>query len=110
MFDDDMDCNPPELGEAAKKGIGNLLPEKSKSRYQKAYQAYTDWCAQNKVQNITSENVILAYFGVLSQDKKPSTLWTSYSMSMLQTTLNIKQILDNSKFGKLIAYLKKFSL
>ena len=75
MSDDDINCTPPELREAAKKVTGNLLPEKSKSSYEKAYQAYVDWCAENKVQNITSENVILAYFGVLSKDKKPSTLW-----------------------------------
>lgn len=106
----DSDCSvlestPPELRAAAAKLSSNLLPIKSKSRYEKTYISYKNWCAQKGAKNISSENVVLAYFSELGENKKPSTLWASYSM--LKSTLNIKHKVDISKFAKLIAYLKR---
>ncbi|CAH1380846.1 unnamed protein product, partial [Tenebrio molitor] len=39
-----------------------------------------DWKVRNKVQSL-SENVMLAYFGDLSKEMKPSALWAIYSMA-----------------------------
>lgn len=98
-------CTPPELRQAAEKVGENLLPHKSRGRYEKAYKAFKDWCACKEVFNIDSENVVLAYFSELTKDKKASTLWSIYSM--LRTTLNIRDNVDISKFSKLGAYLKQ---
>lgn len=84
------------------------MPEKSKCRYEKAYQSYRDWCLRKDIDNIDSENVVLTYFIEMGEGKKPSTLWATYSM--LRTTLNLRDKVDISKFTKLGAYLKKQSV
>lgn len=33
----ELKCTPPELREAAQKAVENLLPQKSKLRYEEAY-------------------------------------------------------------------------
>lgn len=62
-----------------------------------------EWASENKVKTI-SENVLLAYFKRLSDEMKPSTLWTTYSM--IKSMLNIKNNTDISKYAKLQAFLK----
>lgn len=104
-MENEMECTPPELREAAESVTMNMLLVKSKDRYEKTYRAYRDWCNDKGVPNIGSENVILAYFAQLKKDKKPSTLWAHYSM--LRATLNIKDNIDISKNAKLIAFLKQ---
>jgi len=102
---DESICTPPDLREVADKVGASLVPEKSKVRYEKAYEVYTKWCQDKGVKNFGSENVVLAYFSNLSKDKRPSTLWSNYSM--LKTMLNIKINVNISKFVKLRAFLKK---
>lgn len=95
---------PPELREIAENTSGNLLPEKSRVVYEKNYQQFESWCVENEV-HILSENVLLAYFKLQSEIKKPSTLWALYSM--LRSCLNIYKNLDISKYSKLQAFLKR---
>lgn len=99
-----MEFTPPDLRQAADTAKQNLLPDKSKKRYENCYAIFNEWCKLKKVRTVT-ENVILAYFSELAQQKKPSTLWATYSM--LRTTLDINEKIDISKFTKLIAFLKK---
>ena len=57
----DIQCTPPEVVEAANDAVLNLLPEKSKQKYEFAYDRFTKWCASKKVTSC-SENTMLAYF------------------------------------------------
>lgn len=106
MAEPNISCTPPELREAAAVAVQKLLPTKSKIIYDKEYNAFNSWCKENAVQNIT-ENVVLAYFDLMSKTKKSSTLWASYSM--LRACLNVYQNTDISKFARLQAFLKRQS-
>ncbi|KAJ8979013.1 hypothetical protein NQ317_012708, partial [Molorchus minor] len=50
-----------EIVEAANIAISNLLPTKSRSLYDIAYNRFKKWCAEKNV-HVYSENVLLAYF------------------------------------------------
>ena len=97
-------CTPPELREAAKNLEEKLLPEKSRTVYLKMYAEYKDWCAKKEVAG-TSEDVLLVYFEEQSKKKKPSTLWSVYSM--LRSTISLKEDIDISKYYKLVAFIKR---
>lgn len=97
---------PPEVRNIANSAIDGLLPTKSRPKYEKAYQDFCKWCEENNVTNIT-ENVVLAYFKIMSETKKASTMWSSYSM--LRTCLSLQKDIDISKHLKLLAFLKRIS-
>lgn len=99
-----LSCTPPEMRVVADKVKENLLPEKSRDIYMKAYVTFIDWCRANKV-TVYTENVLLAYFQQYAIDKKASTLWAHYSM--LKSTIRLKKNIDISKYYKLIAFLKR---
>lgn len=101
-------CTPPQLREAAESLEKDLLPKKSRARYDKVYDVFKSWCSQKGVKKAVSETIVLAYFSEIAKIKKPSTLWSIYSM--LRTTLNIKDKVDISKFSKLLAFLKQQNL
>ncbi|KAJ3655680.1 hypothetical protein Zmor_014801 [Zophobas morio] len=102
---DELMCTPPEIIEKAKTAIENLLPKKSRDRYETVYHKFIEWKLKNKV-NSLSENVMLAYFEELSTTMKPSSLWAIYSM--LRATINIKHDKINiATYPKLIALLKR---
>lgn len=105
-FDDNLENTPPELAAVANNLIENLLPTKSRDKYEKSYKKFENWCTINKAQHFT-ENVLLAYFSelVTKSKMKSSTLWSEYSM--LKAVINLRKAVDVSKFLKLRAYLKK---
>lgn len=107
MTSENLNCTPPEMREIAEQVTDNLLPEKSKNIYMKAYLAFKNWCSTKNV-FIISENVLLAYFQDYANGKKASTLWAHYSM--LKSTLSLKENIDISKFFKLVAFLKRQNL
>ncbi|KAB0790575.1 hypothetical protein PPYR_15019 [Photinus pyralis] len=72
-------CTPPELREIANSATENLLPQKSRLKYEKEFLKFDQWCKENKAQHI-SENVLLPNFETQSRLKKPSSLWLMYSM------------------------------
>lgn len=78
----------PEIEAAAAAALDNLLPQKSKLAYEKAYSKFEAWCIEKHVKKI-EEKVLLAYFSTVMSDKKPSSTWTHYSM--LKSTLNTKK-------------------
>ncbi|KAJ3639156.1 hypothetical protein Zmor_004027 [Zophobas morio] len=98
---DEFGCTPPELRAAASAAAQNLLPIKSKGRYECTYQKFLDWCHKNKVAKC-SENVLLAYFKEIVHKR---SLWSVYSM--LKSCIILKQNIDISKFSKLILYIKR---
>jgi hypothetical protein len=100
-------CTPPHITEKAKEATNNLLPKKSRERYDIVYKKFMEWRLKNNIKSF-SENVLLAYFEELSSGMKPSSLWAIYSM--LRTTINIKQNNTNiATYHKLISLLKRKS-
>lgn len=95
-----------DIENAAKRAVQDLLPQKSKFLYEKAYKEFLKWCDRKNVNNYT-ESVLLAYFAERSKTYKPSTLWSHYSMVRTSLAIN-KNILINT-FPKLIAFLKRNS-
>ncbi|KAJ8984183.1 hypothetical protein NQ317_011092, partial [Molorchus minor] len=77
-------CESEEIVEAANIAISNLLPTKSRSLYDIAY---------NRFKNENAKNY------------KSSTLWAQYSM--VKSCLIIYDNINISKFPKLIAFLKR---
>ena len=92
-----------ELADAANM---ELLPPKSKERYDRVYQEFKKWRNEKKV-NSVSENILMAYFYDLSKKLKPTSLWSYHSM--LKSTLNVNEKVDISKFCKLSFFLKRQS-
>lgn len=106
MSDDEfsMSGTPPELVEAASTASLDLLPRKSKEKYECAYIRFMEY-RKNKNANSFSENVVMAYFLELCSRMKSSTLWANFSM--LKAVLAVKHDVDISKYSKLRSLLKK---
>lgn len=102
---EEFSATPPEVAEIAKQASLNLLPEKSREKYEQEFRLFMEWCQNKKVNSIT-ENVVLAYFSEKSKVLKSSTLWSKYSM--LRATLAVKRNVE-IKYPKLIAFLKRQS-
>ena len=101
--DDDLNLTPPEIKEMAEKISSELLPQKSKERYEAQYKAFKKWCELKKIK-VYSENVMVAYFSELVQDNKKS-LWSIYSM--LKACILLYDNIEIAKYSKLISYLKR---
>lgn len=97
---------PPDVVASATLAKLQLLPEKSKEKYESAYVKFMDYRQQKHVQSF-SENVVLSYFAELSTKFKSSTLWSCYSM--LRSMLAVNHDIDLSKYLKLRAFLKRKS-
>lgn len=91
------------LDEAAKQISNNLLPEKSKARYNLCYQEFLLWQRKKKTSSF-NENVLLVYFHELSKTLKPPTLWSRWSM--LRTTLNLRNGIDINNYHNLKVFIK----
>lgn len=100
----EVSCTPPEIAQAAKSVTLNLLPEKSRSKYEKQYEVFSKWC-ESKETNKISENILLAYFAEKAKVMKSSTLWSMYSM--LRATISAKYDINISEYKKLLAFLKR---
>lgn len=104
---DNLQSRLPQLLEIETNATNNnLFTIKSSRKYEKEYKKWNDWCSQNNVTNLT-ENHLIAYFELMGETKKSSTLWTTYSM--LHTMLNTRQNIDISKFANLKTLLKTCS-
>lgn len=104
---DEMLGTPPDIAEAASIVKNDLLPDKSRKRYERERSLFRIWCKKKNVTTLT-ENVMLAYFLEKSEVMKSSTLWSIYSM--LKASLILSDNVDISKFGNLVAFLKKKSV
>lgn len=94
-----------DIEDAWQIGCSAVIPEKSRERYENAFQVFKAWCNEKNYQQI-SEKVLLAYFVRRNEKlKSPGSLWAEYSM--LKSTIFLKDGIDISKFTTLIAYLKR---
>jgi hypothetical protein len=75
---DNISCTPPHIRAAALATVGNLLPEKSQTRYNNSYNDFKEWCKTRNVTKI-SENEVLVYFQEKSQNYKSWTLVTLFN-------------------------------
>jgi hypothetical protein len=63
----DISCTLPEIRETANVAIQNLLPTKSRKRYEVMLK-FVLWCKDKNIKNYT-ENYLLAYFQGFSSKK-----------------------------------------
>ena len=98
---------PSNIEDAGTNVLSALIPPKSKLKYEKTYEKYLKSCNQKKMQNITSEKVLLAYFHILSKKYKSYSVWVFYSMLKATTSTEIN--VDINKCKQLIAFLKRQS-
>lgn len=96
-----LENTPPEIRQAANVAMANILPAKSKDRYELAYNKFLSWAKSNNIKNY-SENCLIVYFENFDTKK---SLWSTYSM--LRSCLILHNNIDISKYAKLIAYLKQ---
>ncbi|XP_049886289.1 uncharacterized protein LOC126380733 [Pectinophora gossypiella] len=106
MDEELLNSTPEEISTLAQEITENLLPTKSSSLYNKAYNNFMAWKLDHKASSF-SENVLLAYFQSLHNKFKPSSLWVEYSK--LKSTINLYHQTDISKYAKLLAFLKRKS-
>lgn len=112
--DSDMECEenherpgaPEVLVEAANEASKELLPSKSKDRYQQVFDNFQKW-KESKNCTSNSERVLLAYFSEMAKTYSASTLWARYSM--LKSTLNIHSNVDISAYSSVLGLLKNKS-
>jgi hypothetical protein len=60
---------PENILNAAGEALNSLIPEKSKERYDKAYNVFKQWQSENHTM-VIEENVLLAYFQELVSHSK----------------------------------------
>ncbi|XP_063923544.1 uncharacterized protein LOC135137744 [Zophobas morio] len=101
-----MTMTPPEIMQQAAATSDHLIPEKSKLKYECTYHKFMDWRIKNHAKSF-SENVLMAYFGHIRPQFKPTSLWAMYSM--LRTMIGIKHNVNIANYPKLKAYLKRQS-
>ena len=95
-----------EILQKASQICSELLPTKSKSRYEAELNRFMEWRLANNVQTF-SENALMVYFEELSSKYKSSTLWTMFSM--LKSTLRTNHNIDLGNYKKLQALIKRKS-
>jgi integrase len=101
----DSDDIPSDVEEAAQSAISSIIPNKSKAKYDLAYEKLEKWCEGKNIKHI-NEKILLAYFEG-KKTLKASTLWTLYSM--LRSELSLKRNIDIKKYTNLVAFLKRQS-
>ena len=99
-------CTPPKLRKIATSEAWNLLPSKSKQRYEKQYDLFNLWKKKKKTKLI-SENIVFAYIVERSTKVNPTTLWSEFSM--LKSTIKIKDNVNIGLFNRVVAFLKQKS-
>jgi hypothetical protein len=57
----DMECTPPKVLEVAKNNSLNLLPPKSRDRYELSYKQFMGGRNKKGIKSSFSENVLIAY-------------------------------------------------
>ncbi|RVE41434.1 hypothetical protein evm_013916 [Chilo suppressalis] len=106
ISDDEVYLTPTELTETVNNAQMSLLPQQSREKYLKQYDIFNMWRLAKGAKTF-SENVLLAYFIELSETKKASTLWSTYSM--LKLTIKMKKDVHIDTYHKLVAFLKRAS-
>ncbi|XP_044752134.1 uncharacterized protein LOC123312026 [Coccinella septempunctata] len=102
-FEENSTSTPPDVANVKRESL-SLLPEKSRSLYEKTYSEFIVWCEKKNVTNYT-ESVMLEYFTNIAKKGLIASLWPKYSM--LKATLSVKNNIDISGYNKLIMFFKQ---
>nr|XP_015839881.1 PREDICTED: uncharacterized protein LOC107398858 [Tribolium castaneum] len=98
--ENEMTCTPPDIRNIATSAIENLLPQKSRHKYECVYERFLKWRAEKNTTSF-SENIILSYFVMLAEKYSSSSLWSYYSM--LKTFLKRKSETYKPKKSKTLS-------
>lgn len=104
--DDSEDDLPSDVKVRADKAINNLLPSKSKPKYEAAYAKFIRWMKSKNLSNLSAD-IMLAYFDELSETLAPSSLWSTYSM--LRSVIHTRHNINIHDYSTLIQFLKRKS-
>jgi integrase len=96
MDDEDV---PDDVLEEASAARYQTLPKKSKLRYEKELEKFTQWQTEKRIKGV-DEDVMMAYFKSIAA----SSAWSRYSM--LKSTLFVFKNVDISRFSSLTSFLK----
>ncbi|KAJ8967119.1 hypothetical protein NQ317_010380 [Molorchus minor] len=88
--DSDESLGTSYLEEIAGNVVNSLMPEKSQLVYETVFARYEELCTSKNTKNIINEKVLLAYFECLFKERKPSSVWSYYSMVLLIALLKRK--------------------
>lgn len=105
--DDSSQLTPPELVEKYKDALVELLPPKSKEKYDRVYKDFLAWRESYGGESF-SERVVLAFLMEKKRNVAPSTLWAI--SSMLKATLLSYQNINIGNYPKIVPYLKRNSV
>lgn len=94
---------PNDVAEEAKSATFELLPPKSKVKYEKEYKNFKSWQNSRQIRG-TNEDIMLSYFHGIGNVQKASSLWTRYSM--LKSTLKVNENIDIGRYVNKV--FKKF--
>lgn len=96
---------PSSIVEAAAAARKDLIPDKSKERYELAYNSFLNWMAKEGVPHGNySEIVLLAYMKGLADRYSISTVWASFSM--IKAVIKLRNGTDIGKYASVTAFLK----
>lgn len=98
--DGEIEQTQKDIETAGEKALSTLFPEKSKERYQRAYDKFKRWCCEKKF-NVINEKVLVTYFTTELEGFKASSSWTLYSK--LNSTLSVNDNIHISDFHNLRA-------
>jgi hypothetical protein len=76
----------------------NLLPHKSKDRYELEYSMFCMWCNNKNITEVNDDDVMLVYMLELAKNLRPSSLWSK--LSMIKTCLSLKENINIDSFPK----------
>ena len=100
----DNECINPEILNAENEAEAEIIPEKSKKRYYQVYEVLLRWQELHNSTGEFSDRVLLEYFKEQSATKKPTTLWSTYSM--LRSVIKIENKVDISKNSNMMAFIR----
>lgn len=99
---------PESFLKKAADASNNLLPQISCNRYEDEYKKFCEWLKEENIEvSQVVDDVLLVYLSEKSNNFKPSTLWSRFSM--IKKCLQVKENIDVSSFPKTMAFLKKQS-
>lgn len=102
----DVEELPSDVKKRAENAVNNLMPSKSKPKYEAAYDKFIVWMKAKKVTNLC-DSVLLAYFDELAETHAPTSLWATYSM--LRSVIHVRHNVNIHDYATLIQFLKRKS-
>lgn len=91
------------INDLANKAAASMVPGVSAHLYEVQYLKFSTWRNRMEIKK-TDETVLLAYFQLLSETYKATSLWSTYTR--LKSMLIFKENIDIGKYCRLQCFLK----